>query len=173
MENNRIIDLGCGLNKYNGALGLDFSRGTNADVIADMDGYNLPFKSDSFNRIICSDILEHIRNVENVMMEIHRIAKSNAIVKIRVPYFSSVHSYDGLSHKHFFTTNTFELLTSRIFGYSIIKNEISFWKIKGKYDIVKWVGLSYLFNRFRRFYEKFLPFIFTAQCLKVELKIIK
>lgn len=174
-----IVDLGCGLEKYDGSIGVDHKHSLKADVIAEIDGCNLPFKSNSFEGIICSHILEHIREFENIMREIHRIGKPNAIVKIQVPYFSSVHAFTDPTHVRFFSDETFDYFTGAFADlgwyswFSEVKNEISFWKIRRKYDLFKWIGLSYLCNRFRRFYRKFLPFILTAQCLKVELKVVK
>ena len=45
----------------------------------------LPFKDNTFDHIICSEVLEHIYDYESVINEIFRISKSGASVGISVP----------------------------------------------------------------------------------------
>jgi len=39
------------------------------------DGTRLPFKQNSFDYILCSQVLEHIKNTENIIKEISRVLK--------------------------------------------------------------------------------------------------
>jgi SAM-dependent methyltransferase len=45
----------------------------------------LPFKDNTFDHIICSEVLEHIYDFENVINEIYRISKPGASIGISVP----------------------------------------------------------------------------------------
>ena len=45
----------------------------------------LPFKDNSFDNIICSEVLEHIEDFEKVIKEIYRISKPGAKIGISVP----------------------------------------------------------------------------------------
>ncbi len=45
----------------------------------------LPFKDNTFDSIICSEVLEHIEDFERVIKEIYRISKPGAKVGISVP----------------------------------------------------------------------------------------
>lgn len=54
-----ILDLGCGRNKR-GDIGVDYSKDSNADVIADV--CHLPFKDGVFDKIVGFCIFEHICN---------------------------------------------------------------------------------------------------------------
>lgn len=51
------------------------------------DGCNLPFANDSFEKIICSEVLEHIPNYQGVLAEIHRILKPGGTFAVSVPRF--------------------------------------------------------------------------------------
>ena len=46
---------------------------------------NLPFQDNSFDNIICSEVLEHIEDFEEVIKEIYRISKPGAKIGISVP----------------------------------------------------------------------------------------
>jgi SAM-dependent methyltransferase len=95
----RIIDVGCGygdmLNelRYPFRIGVDINidslveaRARNsvpAYVLSGVD--RLPFSSCSFDGVICSEVLEHLENPENLALEIHRITKIGGYYCITVP----------------------------------------------------------------------------------------
>ena len=56
----KSLDLGCGLGKPKGAIGLDIWRGSDADVLADLSGPHLPFRDNVFNRVKLTHVIEHI-----------------------------------------------------------------------------------------------------------------
>ena len=98
----KILHLGCGIKKVEGAVGVDIHPDTKADIIHDLNKFPYPFNDSEFNMIICDSVLEHLVDIVKVMEEIHRIAKADALVKIVVPHFSSDDSFADLTHKHFF-----------------------------------------------------------------------
>ena len=53
-----ILDVGCGNNKTQGAIGVDIYPDTQADVICNLNSYTYPFKNDIFDLIICKQIIE-------------------------------------------------------------------------------------------------------------------
>ncbi|GGY82939.1 methyltransferase [Cellvibrio zantedeschiae] len=53
--------------------------------IQQTDATRLPFADHSFDKIICSEVLEHIENYTSVMQEINRVLKPNGILAISVP----------------------------------------------------------------------------------------
>ena len=52
-EAKRILDVGCGLNKYPNAIGLDYNPKTGADVIHDLAVVPYPFEDNEFDVIVC------------------------------------------------------------------------------------------------------------------------
>ncbi len=48
---------------------------------------SLPFESNSFEKVICSEVLEHIHDYESVLKEIYRVLKSGGVAGISVPRF--------------------------------------------------------------------------------------
>jgi len=53
--------------------------------IQQTDATRLPFADKSFDKIICSEVLEHIENYQCVLQELTRVLKPNGILAISVP----------------------------------------------------------------------------------------
>ena len=50
-----------------------------------MDGIHLEFKNSSFNVVVCSEVIEHVRDSEKLLIEIARVLKDNGILIITTP----------------------------------------------------------------------------------------
>lgn len=100
-ENMAILSLGCGngndvwyLTPKNTVVGLDYAfsglkmgqvHGLNG-VIGDLNIHrNLPFKDESFDVVICKDILEHVLEPLDILREAKRILKKDGHIIISVP----------------------------------------------------------------------------------------
>lgn len=124
----RILELGCGFNKTPGAFGIDIIAGSQADLIHNLDVFPYPFGDDSWDRIICFDVLEHVEDFVRTMEEIWRIARANAIVEVRAPFMSSVNYFSDPTHKRAFTSRSFDYFLPGTptfqFGYSKARFEL-------------------------------------------------
>ncbi len=95
----KILDLGCGLNKYPGSIGLDMNPGVNPDVLFEIGERNLlPFADSLFDQIQAIDFIEHVRDPQWLLSEIHRVGKSGAEVLINYPHYSSSNAHSDLTH---------------------------------------------------------------------------
>ena len=103
----KILDLGCGNKKREGAIGIDFNSRTAADVIHDLNVFPYPLEDSSFDEIYLDNTLEHLDDVIRVMEETHRICKLGGLVKVIVPYFRSIWACIDPTHRHFFTVDSF------------------------------------------------------------------
>lgn len=103
-----ILDLGCGKKVRKGCIRVDFNKRHKPDIIHDLNKFPYPFDKHSVDYIYLDNTLEHLDNVIRVMEEIYRILKPNGEVKIIVPYFRSIWAYADSTHKHFFTTRSFD-----------------------------------------------------------------
>lgn len=92
----RTLDVGCGSNKR-GELGVDPTRGTGVDIVA--DGRFLPFKGNSFDCVILTHVLEHIGEMRRAVLEAWRVAKSSVLIFVPRRKASFVHP-DHIHHLH-------------------------------------------------------------------------
>jgi len=106
-DTRKILDLGCGNKKRDGAVGVDFNDRTAADVIHNLNKFPYPFDDSSIDEVYLDNTLEHLDDVIRVMEEVHRICRPGGMVKVIVPYFRSVWAYIDPTHKHYFTVESF------------------------------------------------------------------
>lgn len=116
-KGKRILDIGCasgvllhqlkGLG-YTDLCGLDISeeavslakeRGLRNIFL--MDGNLTSFENESFDIVIASDVLEHIKNDVSALKEWHRILKVDGTLIIFVPAFSALWSYSDIVNRHY------------------------------------------------------------------------
>ena len=65
------------------------------------DTLNLPFKNDTFDRIICSEVMEHVNDEFQACAELSRVLKKNGRIAITVPTFFSEIIYDAITYEYF------------------------------------------------------------------------
>lgn len=163
----KTLDVGCGHDKLPGAIGIDRSADTLADVVHDLDTFPWPFEANEFDIIRCQDVLEHLDDFVRVMEELHRIAKPGAEIRIRVPHFSSVQAYTDPTHRHFFSTESLQYFgdESPFPHYTSVRfrqesARLTMWR---PYRLV---GLEAVVNRWPLRYEKMFAFVFPSQFLE-------
>lgn len=100
-ENPRILNLGCGTGiqteiflKYGNVVSLDFSEDAlnfckirNLSGLVRADAEKMPFEDNSFDIILCFDILEHLNSDTDALSEMRRVLKKGGIALISIPAF--------------------------------------------------------------------------------------
>lgn len=105
------IELGCGLTKTEGYVGVDRFPLPGVDVVADLNGV-FPFKDDSADVIYACHSLEHLDDIGHTMEEIYRICKHGATVQILSPYYMTSMNFANYFHKSVFNEDTMRLFSS-------------------------------------------------------------
>lgn len=171
----RILDVGCGQKKAPGAIGIDLSRRAHTDVICDLNRPPYPLRSDTFDRILLNNVIEHLDDVVAVMGELHRIAKPGGEVFVKTPHFSSLYSWQDPTHKHHLAYDSFDYFaedTKHSNFYSGVRYEIAEKKILfGKSWISVIPRLLWLLSKHK--YEKHFAFMFPANDLTFRLRVVK
>lgn len=178
-EDQKALDIGCGGRKVPGAVGIDISKDSKADVIHDLGQFPWPFDDNTFDVIVASHFMEHVFDITKTMKEIYRIAKPGARIVMQVPYFRTPDAFCDPEHRNFFTMHTFDFDEfGNLFGkpgYTTYKfKKIGFWfgwpqKSKNPaVNLFKW----FIF-RYPDFYERYLSLIFPFECLTWELEAVK
>src|SRR3989338_8777134 len=125
----KTLHLGCGMFKIPGSIGIDINKNSHADIIHDLNKFPYPLKANTFEEIIAENILEHLDDIPKVMEEIYRIAKNHATFIITTSHFSSVDSFTDPTHKHFFTSRTFDYFIPGTDLYKYHYSKTSFKKL--------------------------------------------
>ena len=92
----RILDLGCGYNKVEGAVGLDNIALTGVDIVHDLLHFPYPIKANSFDTIYLRHVIEHfnIDKINNIMNECYRILKKDGQLYNLSERYEKVSEYD-------------------------------------------------------------------------------
>jgi len=90
VNSKSILDVGCGQNKFAGAIGIDSNLRSHADVIHDLGVFPYPFENDQFDLVICRHVIEHVPDVMGFVTELHRITKPGGRLKIVTPHYSNL-----------------------------------------------------------------------------------
>lgn len=67
------------------------------------DVFHFPFPNETFDRIICSEVIEHFRVEKLLIAELTRILKNGGRIAISVPTLITEYLYDKLSKEYFCT----------------------------------------------------------------------
>jgi hypothetical protein len=172
-----VLDVGCGTRKAEpGAVGIDASPRSAADIVWNLDDFPWPLESNTFERVHMSHIVEHVRDVMRTMSEVHRVARNGADVFVTTPHFSSHNSYTDPTHlRHlagrsfqYFTGEDFATFTGSSVSFSIEAVELTF----GKNLFLDALGRC-LARRNLEWYERHAAWIFPAQDIRCHLKVRK
>jgi ubiquinone/menaquinone biosynthesis C-methylase UbiE len=98
-----LLDVGCGEMPFRFAFhpdlaytGLDVAEAvdfgmTGNDAIKLFDGTNIPFADNSFDNILCTEVIEHALDPETLVKEMHRVLKPGGHLVLTVPFSARVH----------------------------------------------------------------------------------
>jgi SAM-dependent methyltransferase len=174
----RILDVGCGVNKYPGAIGIDRNIRTRADVICDLDHFPYPFRDNSFDQLRAVHVIEHVSDVIRTVEEFHRLVRPGGAIHIVTPHYTDFSSFCDPTHR--WHLNSFSLRyfgeDNAGFGYysaarlrekSVRVKLLQFWRYLG----FEW--LVNTFPRFRRFWEYYLCFVVRGKVIEWELEVLK
>ena len=95
-----ILDVGCGDSKTPGAVGMDRRARLGVDIVHDCEVLPWPFKDETFDRIILSHLVEHLKPwlMVDIMDELWRVMKPKGQLLIATPYAGSFGFYQDPTH---------------------------------------------------------------------------
>jgi SAM-dependent methyltransferase len=174
----RVLDVGCGINKKPGSIGIDRNPGTKADAIVDLDHFPYPFRDSSFDALQAVHVIEHVSDVVRSMEEFHRLVRAGGEVYIATPHYTDFSSFCDPTHR--WHLNSFSL---RYFGpdnagygyYSRARFEETSVRVK-MLALWRYLGFEWAVNasaRFRRFWEFYLCYVIRGKVIEWRLKVIK
>jgi len=91
--NLQVLDLGSAKSPYSkwfpNRISVDIDERSGADIIA--DAQNVPLSSESQNFILCTEMLEHVKNPEKVVQEIYRLLKPGGVIVLTTRFVYGLH----------------------------------------------------------------------------------
>lgn len=183
-----ILEVGCGNARdllvfgmrCKKCVGVDFSSGMIKEGKKDIDkiglknidlimgsGTSLPFKDESFDKISCSEVIEHIPNYEDAIIEMNRVLKVGGKLVITTPNW---HSLYGITRKLLDFVRRFVFKKSSSHPHDEWKTQKEVIKVLEKCDmkINRKVGICFLPSYI---FPSFLPpyFLFHLKSVIVKL----
>lgn len=130
-----MLDFGCGSKPYKSLfkvdyVGLDYDgeghshEGEQIDHY--YDGKKIPFEDSFFDSVFTTEVFEHVFNLPEILPEINRVMKKDAVILITCPFAIAEHEtpvdfgrYSSFGLKHLLETNGFEIVVQEKLGNSI------------------------------------------------------
>jgi SAM-dependent methyltransferase len=173
-----ILDVGCGINKFPGAIGVDRNPASRADVLADLDRFPYPFRDSAFAHVRAIHVIEHVQDVIRTMEEFHRLARPGGRVFLSTPHYTDFSSFCDPTHRWHLNSFSFRYFGENHggFGYysavrfreiSVHVRLLAFWR---------WLGFEFLVNHsswFRRFWEYYLCYVVRGKVMDFEFEVEK
>jgi SAM-dependent methyltransferase len=117
----KLLDFGCGSKPYKNLfdhtesyIGIDYENTghphVNEQIDVFYDGKTIPFSNDSFDSILCSEVFEHVFNLEEIIPELYRVLKPNGKILITCPFVWNEHEvpFDYARYTQFALKNLLE-----------------------------------------------------------------
>jgi ubiquinone biosynthesis O-methyltransferase len=147
----RVLDIGCG----DGVLTYELARG-GADVVGidteehglafaeenlkrenangnlkyafkNASAYDMPFESESFDCVVCTEVIEHVQDPERLVREAHRVLKKGGQVILTTPYRLTEHPLDPHHVREYFPEELKKLVATSFERATITLTHHLFW----------------------------------------------
>src|SRR5215475_404444 len=174
----RILDVGCGINKKPGSIGIDRNLSTRADVIVELDSFPYPFRDSSFDGLQAVHVIEHVSDVIRSMEEFHRLVRAGGEVFIVTPHYTDFSSFCDPTHRWHLNSFSFRYFGEDNAGFGYY-TQARFREVSVRVRLLalwRWLGFEFLVNqfpRFRRFWEHYLCYVVRGKVMEFEFEAIK
>ncbi len=127
----RVLDAGCGRSPYAGLIpcdryvGMEMSTRKRPDVAGSV--MSLPFGSDSFDNLLCLEVIEHVCDPTAALAELHRVLKDGGHLYLTSPQMWYAH-YEPFDYYRYTKSGLLHLLTTAGFDILWIRRTGGFWR---------------------------------------------
>lgn len=154
----KILDFGCGSKPYKSFfsfteyIGVDFENEghghANEPIDFFYDGKTIPFGDNYFDSILCSEVFEHIFNLDVIINELNRVLKKDGNILITCPFVWNEHEipFDYARYTRFALESILQKGGFKIIEFSKAGNFIT---------VMTQLVCLYFFNNYKGFWRKF------------------
>ena len=174
----RMLDVGCGINKLPGSIGIDFNPRTRADVLCDLDHFPYPFRDNSFDGLQAIHVIEHLSDVIRAMEEFHRLVRPGGTVTIVTPHYTDFSSFCDPSHRWHLNSFSLRYFGADNAGYGYYSHA-RFRERKVRVRLLalwRYLGFELLVNassRLRRIWEYYFCYVVRGKVIEWQLEVLK
>lgn len=177
MPERRILDVGCGVNKYPGSIGIDVNPRTRADVLCDLNHFPYPFRDGSFDELRAVHVIEHVSDVIRTMEEFARLVRPGGRIFLVTPHYSDFSSFCDPTHRWHLNSYSFRYFGDDNAGFSYYsKTRLREISVRVRLlSLWRMLGLEFLVNhvpRFRKFWEHYLCFMIRGKVMEFEFEVV-
>jgi len=180
----KILDVGCGANKAEGAIGLDNNPRTAADVIHDLGDLRYPFADNEFDLIVSNHVVEHVPDIMAFITELYRITRDGGRIRLLTPHYTNPDWANDPTHRNHLNSYSFNTFMPdrQVFDFYTdvqlkpVRTYVSLanlWRALGIEFLVNLDQKNYKLRFLRKFWEHYLSYIFRGKELQFEFEVVK
>lgn len=178
MAGERVLDVGCGIRKRPGSIGVDRNPRSRADVLCDLDHFPYPFRDSSFDRIEATHVIEHVADVVAAVEEFCRLGRPGAVVHIVTPHYTDFSSFCDPTHRWHLNSFSFRYFGEDHGGFGYYSHaRLAERKVHVRLlALWRYLGFELAVNaspRFRRFWEYYLCYVVRGKVMEFEFEVLK
>src|SRR5438093_8325600 len=121
LRDSVVLDLGCGMRKMPGSIGIDRRPSPVVDCLYDLDDPKWPIRDGSVDVVWANQVIEHVADAVAFLDKIHACLRPGGDVVLLTPHYSSPYAWSDPTHR-------------RAFG--ILSMDYASTYLPGKYEIV-------------------------------------
>lgn len=147
------------------------SHSPNSQLTCDLTEFPWPIEDNVYDLVICQHAIEYLQDTARTLEELNRITKNQGKIFIETAHYTWHEAYRHPNHCHRFSFCSFDYFHK---GNPYYQTDFT---TPEKYlffdDLTFILGIGFLANRWPRFYEKRLAFIFPATSFHVTFSVEK
>jgi ubiquinone/menaquinone biosynthesis C-methylase UbiE len=168
ISSSLIIELGCGATKINSeSIAIDAIDYPEVDIVGDIYEVLKKFPDSSVTHVSSVHFIEHISDINLLMIELERVIKPGGVIDFTAPHFSNPYFFSDYTHRNFFGLYTFCYLSNS----NIFSRKVPIYK---KNLVFNLVSVDLIFKSPKPFYGRYafksiIGFLFNSSIYMKEL----